>query len=73
MESPDPVEFLRFALGHFGIPLEREDGKNFFLPNGLQVECEANGLFRLSQQGEVIAPFDDLEELCQFILRALDE
>ncbi|MEM7655682.1 MAG: hypothetical protein AAF399_06095 [Bacteroidota bacterium] len=73
METPDPVAFLRFALGHFSIPIDREEGRHFYLPNGLQVECEANGLFKLSQYGEVIAPFDDMEELCGFLQRTLEQ
>jgi hypothetical protein len=32
-----------------------------------EIEIEANGIFKLRSEGLVIAPFADLDELCQFI------
>lgn len=60
-------DFLLFGLQHFGINVIQDNGKYLDLVHNYQIEIENESLFRLSQNGSVIAPFDDVEELCNFI------
>jgi len=32
-----------------------------------EIEMEANGIFKLSEEGYIVGPFSDLNELCRFI------
>lgn len=64
----DAKEELIDCLRFFNIDMEREEGNKVYLIRGYCIEVEANGLYKLLQHGEVIAPFDDLNELCHFIL-----
>ena len=59
---------LLMALEYYGIPVVQDEGKRLELPRGYHVEVENHGVFKLMSEGRVIAPFDDLDELCQFIL-----
>ena len=60
--------FLLFCLKHFGLKvIKEEDDKLFFLEQGYCIELESNGLLKLLHAGQVIAPFSDVEELCDFI------
>jgi len=46
-----------------------ETGANFIrIGRGYKIEIEANGLYKLFSNEQVIAPFDDLDELCRFVL-----
>lgn len=56
------------CLAYYGIPVSRWVGEMALLEKGYAVEVESNGLYRLMSEGEVVAPFDDLDELCSFIL-----
>ncbi len=67
MEDFDPKEFLLFALQHFGLKVERVEGKMINLGQAYQIEIEGKQLFKLIQAGQVVAPFDDVEDLCHFI------
>jgi hypothetical protein len=67
MEETELKSFLIFALNHFEIDVFKSEGKLIDLEKGYRVEIESNGLFKLLQSGEVIAPFDDVDELCKFI------
>lgn len=67
MEHQDQKLALLAALQQFNIAVVNEEGKMVFLEKDYTIEVEQNGLFKLSQEGYVIAPFKDLEELCQFI------
>lgn len=68
MEDYDPKEFLLFALQHFDIRVVSHEGKHIWLEDDYEVEIEGRSLFRLLQKGQVIAPFDSVEEICRFIL-----
>lgn len=67
MEEFDPKEFLLFGLGHFDIPIKSQEGKYVETIGGYKIEIEGQRLYKLMQDGSVIAPFDDVEELCLFI------
>jgi hypothetical protein len=64
----DAKEELKDCLQFFNIEMESDEGNKVYLQKGYCIEVEANGLYKLMQHGEVIAPFDDLNELCHFIL-----
>ncbi|MEM1220288.1 MAG: hypothetical protein AAGH79_15310 [Bacteroidota bacterium] len=59
---------LKDALTQANIPITKQDGKYFHLERAYIVEVEQNGIYKLTQQGKVIAPFADLQELCDFML-----
>jgi hypothetical protein len=61
-------EELKDCLQFFNIPIEMEEGTRLYVQKGYCIEVESNGLYKLLQHGEVIAPFNDLNELCHFIL-----
>ncbi|MCB0628663.1 MAG: hypothetical protein R2824_22815 [Saprospiraceae bacterium] len=67
MEDYDPKAFLLFALEHFSIPVQSENGKMVHLENDYTIEIEERDLFKLIQNEQVIAPFAGVEELCLFI------
>ena len=63
----DPKAFLLFALNHFGIIVTHHDEKMVYLERDYLVEIENPQLFKLLHHNQVIAPFDDVEQLCDFI------
>lgn len=63
----DTKESLIQALNHYLIQILNDRGKYIELENDYEVEIEANGIFKLRSEGLVVAPFADLDELCQFI------
>ncbi len=69
MEDYDPKEFLLFALNHFGIQVNSTTGKMVYLTKAYTIEIENKQLFKLIHDGQVVAPFDNVEELCLFIKR----
>ena len=71
--TPDrlsPTQHLRMALDYYEIPIERIEERMFYLANDYQVEVERGFLFKLLWRNEVVAPFNDLDEMCQFIKQA---
>lgn len=67
-ESPTASNaILLQALQAHGIVILEDNGKFLQLENEYSVEIEANGIFKLRSEGLVVAPFADLDELCQFI------
>lgn len=63
----DTKESLIQALNRYHIQILNDRGKILDLENDYEVEIEANGIFKLRSEGLVVAPFADLDELCQFI------
>ncbi|ANI88213.1 hypothetical protein A9P82_02140 [Arachidicoccus ginsenosidimutans] len=61
-------ETLLEALAYYKIKVERENDNHVFVQNNYEIEVEANGLYKLYDDGYVVAPFNDLNELCKFIL-----
>ncbi len=72
MEDFDPKEFLLFALNHFDLEVIRHEGKMIYIKNNYTIEIERKKLFKLMQDGQVISPFADVEELCNFIKKDMD-
>ncbi|MEO7308876.1 MAG: hypothetical protein ABIX01_00650 [Chitinophagaceae bacterium] len=62
------LEILLEALECYGIQVLSVEGNQVCLPNNYTVEVESNGIYRLIDDGYVVAPFGELNELCQFIL-----
>lgn len=65
--SPSGKELLLRALQDSGIAVLRQEENKVFVENDYCVEVEGKNLFKLSQEGYIIAPYDDLNELCQMI------
>jgi len=55
------------ALSDFGIAVVSDDGITLAVEKEYSIEIEQNGIFKLRWKGKVVAPFQDLAELCQFI------
>jgi hypothetical protein len=60
-------DFVAYALKETGIEILSRNDKYFDLANGFQVEVEGRDLYRLSHEGWVISPFDDIGKLCTFL------
>lgn len=59
---------LTDALEYYGIPVSAMTERHVYVINNYSIEVEPSGVFKLMDGGAVIAPFDDLDELCRFIL-----
>lgn len=66
-EQLSPRDHLLMALRFYEIDIITDQGKYLDLENDYQVEIESGFLFKLLWRGKVIAPFTDLDEMCQFI------
>jgi hypothetical protein len=62
-----PKEWLMLGLREYEIEVLADQGQKVEVEKGYLIEVEANGLFKLLSEGKVVAPFDDLDELCSFI------
>jgi hypothetical protein len=62
-------ELLLQALHAYGISVIREDGNKVFTESEHCVEVEGPHLFKLSQDDYIVAPYDNIDELCQMIKR----
>jgi hypothetical protein len=69
METYNETDFVLYALAEMKIPVQHRTGKYITLANGYEIEVEKRDLYRLSVDGFVISPFDDIGALCQFIQR----
>ena len=63
------LEILKEALKIYEIDIIGVEGNHVKLQNNYEVEVEKNNLYKLLNNENVIAPFNDLNELCRFILR----
>jgi len=63
-----PLEELIDCLSFFDLPVMQVLGQEIHTVKGYTIEVEANGVYKLIQHGEVVAPFQDLNELAHFIL-----
>jgi hypothetical protein len=61
-------EYLKAALNYFNIEIISINENHFTVGRGYEIEIEANGIYKLLSDGQVVAPFDDIEEMCRFIL-----
>jgi hypothetical protein len=61
-------KILLEALKFYEIEILSVVGTHVKVQNSYEIEVESNGLYKLLDDGYIIAPFDDLNELCRFIL-----
>lgn len=62
------LEFLTGALHYYNIEIISVNGTRITVGRGYEIELEANGIYKLLSNNQVVAPFNDVNELCQFIL-----
>jgi hypothetical protein len=62
------LEILLDALKFYEIEIISINGNRVKVQNKFEIEVESNGLYKLFDDGYVVAPFDDINELCRFIL-----
>lgn len=65
-------DFVEYALTQMDIKILKRDGKFFELERGFSVEVENTDLYRLSSEGWVISPFEDIGKMCEFIKKNLE-
>ncbi len=66
----DESDFVAYALKQMEINIIHRDGKYFTLENDFLLEVEQRELYKISHEGLVISPFDDIGKLCTFIKNA---
>ena len=59
------------TLKAFDIPVVAIQEKMLYIKNGYTIEIENPVLFKLSQDQQVIAPFNDLQEMGEFLKNCL--
>lgn len=69
MPPYDEADFVVYALDQMKIAVQERNGNYIRLVNGFLIEVETKNLYRLSIDGFVVSPFDDIGELCSFIKR----
>lgn len=69
MPNYEEAAFVLYALAEMNIPVRAHQDRHIYLENGFTIEVENRDLYRLSADGFVISPFDDVGKLCQFIQR----
>ena len=62
------LEILLEALKVYEIEIVAIEGTHVKLQNNYEIEVEKNKLYKLIDDGYIVAPFSDLNELCRFIL-----
>lgn len=67
-----PKELLLLVLHGMEIGILRQQGQLLEVEKGYSIEVEGPSLYKLLQQGRVIAPFSDVVELCEFIKMSPD-
>lgn len=67
-EREEAKHYLLEALEFYNIGIEDSSSFHIILERGFEIEVEKNGLYRLLSDGMVVAPFNDLNEICRFIL-----
>lgn len=65
-------DFVEYAFTQMDIKILKRDGKFFELERGFSVEVENTDLYRLSSEGWVISPFEDIGKMCEFIKKNLE-
>ncbi|PUZ30018.1 hypothetical protein GA0116948_1013 [Chitinophaga costaii] len=56
------------ALAFYQITIVEDNGQAVSVQNNYTIVIESNGLYKLKEEDLVIAPFNDLNALCRFIL-----
>lgn len=65
------ISLLKEALEVYEIKILNEKNNLIFLQSDFVIDVENNGIYKLSQDDYVIAPFSDLNELCRFVKQEL--
>lgn len=65
-------DFVEYALTQMNIKILNREDNIFQLERGFSVEVEKTDLYRLSSEGWVISPFDDIGKMCEFIKKNLE-
>lgn len=66
-EPQTPRDWLMLALSDFNIKIIADRDHILDLEKDYTVEIEQNGIYKLYWKGKVVAPFQDLAEMCHFI------
>ncbi len=66
MDNTIPKSLL-LALNNYNIKIIDIDKNMINLEHNYSVKIEGSTLFKLCQDGYVISPFSDIEEMCDFI------
>ena len=61
-------EILQEALRFYEIKILSVEGTHVKIQNKFEIETEAGDLYKLYDDGFVVGPFNDVNELCRFIL-----
>lgn len=61
------LELIIDCLNFYGIEIANTTHNRITLSRDYEIEVEANGLYKLKSNGQVVAPFDDVDDLCRFI------
>ncbi|MEP7321222.1 MAG: hypothetical protein ABI761_04860 [Saprospiraceae bacterium] len=64
----NPVEKLMEALKFYNIEVISINENKVKVPPNFEIEIEANGIFKLLDDGYIVGPFADERQLCRFIL-----
>lgn len=67
MDKYDPKELLLLVLKSMEIEIHHDEGKFVAVQNGYTIEVERKSLYKLLHDGQVVAPFADVVEMCSFI------
>lgn len=67
MHNYNEADFVEYAFQQMDIPILERKANVFELIGGFSVEVEQKDLYRLSTDGWVISPFDDIGKLIDFI------
>ena len=62
------LEILLEALKVSEIEVIAIEGNRVKLQNNYEVEVEKNKMYKLIDDGYIVAPFGDLNELCRFVV-----
>jgi len=64
----DPLENLLAAFKSYKIEVLHIKDNHVILKRDYKIEVKSNGLYKLLDDGFVVAPFNDIDALCRFIL-----
>lgn len=65
------LEILLEALNVYEIEVLSVESNHVKLKRNYEIEVEKNKLYKLIDDGYIVAPFSDLNELCMFIKREI--
>lgn len=68
-ETYSEIDFVAYALEKMDIEVLNQYGSHFELIGGFSVEVEKKDLYKLSSDGWVISPFNDIGAMIEFIKR----